>query len=508
MMDNDFDPMEKKESPSTEQAQDSLDLQTVTPPAEEEVSMKEDATGHTTPEESTHMDAPAEEPVAEELSQTEPEKTSAPLDEDEDLTNFYNFHPGYSPAPNGRPPKSSGNGSLAVVLVCVAVFISLLGLAVVGIFGLGFDGLSSLTGSSPSDSSHNTSSDPSGDVSSGSSVGSSDGSHSYSSGDLDLILGSVASSTENQAGVLVAQKVTPSIVGVLTYEEYRGEYEMVGSGSGIILSKDGFIVTNQHVIEGADKVAVTLYSDNGMNEEDSYIAEVVGEDSTTDIALLKIDATNLTPAEFADSSQILVGETVFAVGNPGGLELSSSISQGLISGVNRNLGNTSLIQTDVAINPGNSGGALVNVYGQVIGITSEKIVSVSSVSAEGLGFAIPSNVAAPIIEELLAHGYVTGRVALKVTIRVYSDALAQMEGLPEDCRLMVDSVEEGSHAQEAGVKSGLFVTHFNGVSVSTLDDLKAQRDLCKAGDTVTLTLYNPNSKKSKDVSFVLEEDRG
>ncbi len=424
------------------------------------------------------------------------------VDDDDDLTNFYNFHPGYNPADNNKKP---GSGNIAVTVICIVVFLCLIGLAAVGILGLGNGGLPSILDTSSSLPSEGTSSSkPSSDASD---TTSSD-THSYAPGDLDINVGSVASSNENQVGVRVAKKVCPSVVGVLTYDKTQGDYELMGSGSGIILSEDGFIVTNQHVIDGADKVAVALYTNQGMTEEDSYIAKVVGQDSTTDIALLKIEATGLVPAEFVETSQVLVGETVFAVGNPGGIELSASISQGLVSGLNRNLGSTSLIQTDVAINPGSSGGALVNVHGQVIGITSEKIVSVSSISAEGLGFAIPTDVALPILDELLTHGYVTGRVALKVTIRMYTDAYAQMEGLPDACRLYVDSVEKDSNAAKAGVKKGFFITKFNGQTVTTLDELKAERDKCKAGDTVDLTLYDPDKKIEKTVSFILEEDRG
>lgn len=493
MLDNEFDPMDQKNTPS---------------PADNEGASTTETAGSNTAE--TPSDAPvnAGEESARPLEEADGDAPSSSPDDDEDLTNFYNFHPGYNPPPNASSPKSSGNGNLAVILVCVLVFLCLIGLAVVGTLGLGMGGLPSIL-----DGSSNTSQETSLDGSStGSSLSSSEnnssGTHSYTEGDLDINLGSVASSTENQTGVLVAKKVCPSVVGVLTYDEYRGEYELIGSGSGIILSEDGFIVTNQHVIDGADKVAVALYSDVGMNEEDSYLAEVVGEDATTDIALLKIDTTGLIPAEFVNTDQVLVGETVFAVGNPGGIELSASISQGLVSGLNRNLGSTSLIQTDVAINPGSSGGALVNVHGQVIGITSEKIVSVSSVSAEGLGFAIPTNVALPILDELLTHGYVTGRVALKITVRVYTDAYAQMEGLPENCRLCVDSVEEGSNAAQAGLREGYFITHFNGVSIHALEELKTERDKCSTGDTVKLTVYIPESKNTKEVSFVLEEDRG
>lgn len=416
---------------------------------------------------------------------------------------YYDFRGGYtSPdgSGNGGKPPKNNSSTVIVIVVCVAVFLLLAGLAVIGILGLGLGGLPSLTGSDVQSGVQSATSQADGIPS---------GVHSYSGDDLDISISDVASSTAEQTGVVVANKVCPSIVGVLNYESDRtGGYTLLGTGSGIILSEDGFIVTNYHVIEGADMVAVTLYSESGMSESDSYIADVVGGDSTTDIALLKINVSGLIPAEFADSDQILVGETVYAVGNPGGLELSASITQGLISGINRNLGTMGFIQTDVAINPGNSGGALVNVYGQVIGITSEKIISVSDISAEGLGLAIPSNLAVDIVQMLLEYGYVPGRISLGITVTAYTDAYAEAIGLPDGCRLFVESVEPGSNAAGAGLESGVFITQVNGQPVASVDQLRSERDKCLPGDSISLTVYSPGAGQYYTVTFIAEEDRG
>ena len=421
-----------------------------------------------------------------------------PKDEDEEWKGFYNFHPGYDPS---KPPKKD-SGGLIVGLICAAVFLGLTALAVLGITRLGGKDLSGQGGQS-SDVTSSVSSAPSEPTSSQATPA-----PTYKPEDLPLDLEDVESSTDDQDGVIVAKKVCPSIVGVLKYEKFQDGYQIKGSGSGIILSEDGFIVTNQHVIEGAAKVAVTLYSEDGMNESDSFVAQVVGQDATTDIALLKIETTGLTPASFADSDQLQPGERVYAIGNPGGLDFYASISEGLVSGLNRPLDDLTFIQTDVAINPGSSGGALVNVYGQVVGITSEKIVTVSDVSAEGLSFAIPTSVAMPILRDLLENGYVLGRVSLRITVDAYSDAHASIEGWPEGCRLCVNSVASGSNAEKAGVRKGLFIIKVGGVPVKTMKELRAERDKVAAGQTITLTLYDHKTKKTTDVSFILEEDRG
>ena len=219
--------------------------------------------------------------------------------------------------------------------------------------------------------------------------------------------------TVSTGGKLSATEVykltSPSVVGIVQYQ-YSYSFEPAGSGSGIILSDDGYIVTNAHVIDGAETVKVVLYN------EEEYEAKIIGADTRTDIAVLKIEANNLVEAEFGDSSQIEIGETVYALGNPGGLSLQSSFTDGMISGLNRvittddSIYSMTVLQTSAAINPGNSGGALINEYGQVIGITSAKIISTDY---EGIGFAIPTETAKPIIEEIITKIFLNLMEAMK-----------------------------------------------------------------------------------------------
>ena len=200
----------------------------------------------------------------------------------------------------------------------------------------------------------------------------------------------------------------PSIVGITVYTQ-KSSISPSGWASGIIMSEDGYILTNAHVVSNAAAVSVEL--DNG----ESYVADVIGYDTKTDLAVMKIDAEGLTPAEFGNSDELRVGERVVVIGNPGGRELSGSAAQGIVSGVNRSLSadsySTSYIQTDAAINPGNSGGALANAYGQVVGISSARL---ASYDYENICFAIPINTAKPIVEQIKATGSFT-RAYLGIT---------------------------------------------------------------------------------------------
>ena len=241
----------------------------------------------------------------------------------------------------------------------------------------------------------------------------------------------------------VVQKVRPSVVGVIT-ESFQ-TYSTSSTGSGIILSEDGYIVTNNHVVEGGDSIAVTL--DDG----ETYAAELIGTDVKSDIAVLKIDAQNLPAAEFGDSSQVEVGEAAIAIGNP--LGLNGTVTAGIISAVDREIqvgsSNMVLLQTDASINPGNSGGALLNEYGQVIGVNSAKI---SSEDSEGLGFAIPSNTVEPIVEELIDKGYVSGRPLTGISGRNVSALAAAFYNIPQG--ILVDQVAPESDAAAKGLTAG------------------------------------------------------
>lgn len=290
-----------------------------------------------------------------------------------------------------------------------------------------------------------------------------------------------------------AQKVQPSAVGIVAYVQssqsiFGGEQSQ---GSGIILSKNGYIVTNAHVVAGATSVKVVL------NDDSEYNATIVGTDEKTDLAVLKVEADNLTPAEFGNSDQLEIGEQVITVGNPGGLELAGSVTVGYVSALNRPIttttGNTiNCIQTDAAINPGNSGGALVNTYGQVIGINSQKI---AATEFEGIGFAISINEAQPIINDLIEHGYVTGRVKMGITMQILDQFTAQMNGYVPGVGVV--SVEQNSPASKAGLVPGDIITEIDGESVVTQESLANILAKHKPGDVITLTVYRQSQRYGK-----------
>lgn len=277
----------------------------------------------------------------------------------------------------------------------------------------------------------------------------------------------------------VVKKAMASVVGIEA-EFYTG-YVTARTGSGVILSSDGYIMTNSHVISGCDSINVTL--DTGTE----YAAFVVGDDVYSDIAVLKIDAEDLCPAALGDSDQVQVGQPAIAIGNPTGY-LQGTTTFGIISGVDRNMlvNNTvmNLLQTDAAINSGNSGGPLLNQSGQVIGINSAKI-SISGY--EGLGFAIPINTARPIAEELVRNGSVTSRPVLGVACHRLSSMASSFYGLPQG--LYITGIAPGSGAAEAGLQSGDVITHINGTLVENLSSAAKLRDKYSAGDTISVTIF-------------------
>ncbi len=290
----------------------------------------------------------------------------------------------------------------------------------------------------------------------------------------------------------IVKKVMPSVVGITT-TTFQGE----GSGSGIVFSTDGYIVTNQHVIDGAESITVTL------SDETEYQANIVGQDEKTDLAVLKIKANGLTAAEVGNSDNLVQGETVLVIGNPLGETLSGSTTQGIISALGREIEIDGRImhyvQTDAAINPGNSGGPLVNSAGQVVGVTSAKI---SSSTTEGLGFAIPINVAVPVIEELINNGYVSGRPLIGISGENITAQTASIYNLPEG--VYVRYVDPESGAYKGGILQGDIITGINGTEIKTISELNNQRDNFKAGDTVTLSVYRGG--KTLEIKVVLGED--
>lgn len=300
----------------------------------------------------------------------------------------------------------------------------------------------------------------------------------------------------------IAEKVKPSVVGVVQYQYNSQSIAASGEGSGVIMTSDGYIITNAHVIEDASGIKVVL------NNGEEYEARIVGSDTRTDLAVIKIDAENLTAAEFGDSDALKDGQKVVAIGNPGGLTFAGSVTQGIISGTNRivssDYGDMEYIQTDAAINPGNSGGALVNEYGQVIGINSAKI---SDTDYEGIGFAIPMNSAKPIIDDLIQNGRVTGRVMLGIYNPIDVDEIAaRVYGVPTG--VQITSTDPNSDLAQKGVIAGDIITAINGTAISSTSDIRNIIDDFKVGDSVTLSVYRRTQQGDKtfDVSVTLMED--
>lgn len=282
------------------------------------------------------------------------------------------------------------------------------------------------------------------------------------------------------------------------------------TGTGVIFTDNGYIVTNAHVIYDsehgggkAESVSVLLC------DESTCDAEIIGYDRDCDLAVLKIDETGLTAAQFGDSDELRLGESVIAIGNPLGFELKDTVTGGMISGLDRNITINdkpmTLIQTDAAINSGNSGGPLINKYGQVIGINSSKMsaYSFSEASIEGIGFAIPSNEAAKIIDDIMAFGYVTGKPQLGISCQDVTETISQMYGMP--IGVYVTAVTEGSAAESAGLRSGDIIIAVEGEKVETSEELTNEKNKYSAGDTIELTFMR--SGEEHTVKLTLDEVR-
>ncbi len=300
----------------------------------------------------------------------------------------------------------------------------------------------------------------------------------------------------------IASNVGPSVVGIscrTQYTSFFGQvFEQSGSGSGIILTSDGYIATNNHVIEDASGISVIT------NTGEEYNARIIGTDAKTDLAIIKIEATDLRAAMLGDSSNCQVGELAVAIGNPLGQELAGTVTVGVISAVNRSIESSdgtkmTLLQTDAAINPGNSGGALVNAYGEVIGINSMKF---SGEGVEGIGFAIPANDAKPILADLISDGYVKGRPLIGISVRQISNEIASVNNLPRG--LYVAEVSVGGAADKAGIKKGDVITAVNGVAVSTTQEINEIRDQHQVGDTLVFDVSRDNRLLTFNV--ILQED--
>lgn len=317
----------------------------------------------------------------------------------------------------------------------------------------------------------------------------------------------------------VAKKVIPSVVCIQNYQRSNNnsmfffgggaqsgdagdEVSPASEGSGIIATSDGYIITNAHVVEGASSLKVIL------SDGTSYEAQLVGSDSITDLAVIKIDATGLQAAEFGSSGDLEVGDSVMAIGNPGGLELSSSVTQGIVSALNRQITNSETgytmdcIQTDTAINPGNSGGALVNMYGQVVGINSSKIVAEGY---EGLGFAIPIDDAQSVISNLKEYGYVKDRAVLGITGQYLDSMSARFYGLTSG--MYVASISNES-VSNAGITQGCIITKIDDTNITSSSTITSYVSKLKPGDKVTLTVVNDLTGRTFTADVTLVQASG
>ena len=274
--------------------------------------------------------------------------------------------------------------------------------------------------------------------------------------------------------------------------------QSASSGSGFVITQDGYIVTNQHVVSGASSVNVTLY--NG----DTYPATVVGGDSDYDVAVLKIEANGLQAVTLGKSADVNVGDTVMAIGNPLG-ELTFSMSGGMVSCVNRaiNVSGTpfNMIQTDASINPGNSGGPLMNLYGEVVGIVSAKYSSYSDTTVEGIGFAIPISDVQTIITDIMENGQVTDKAYMAIKAGSMTEQMAAQYNIDVTQGVFVYAVEKGGAGEKAGLQLGDVITKLNDTDITSMSDLSMAKKGFKAGDTVTLTVWRGGQEITLSLTF-------
>ena len=394
---------------------------------------------------------------------------------------------GYGYAPSGQQPlqystpvtrKSSG-GKIAAIVVAAVLTIGLLGLGAAALFRTGFDSTGSGSGTVQNDGSAVT----------------------FNEVETPKTDTTVGSAGDLLTPAQVAAKVRPSIVSVVTVDNVSYMSSNSGEGSGIILRSDGYIVTNSHVIGDSSKYDVSVITSDGQ----SYDAKVVGYDVKSDLAVLKINATGLPECELGDSSQLVLGDYVMAIGNPGGRQFAGSVTLGIVSGVDRiidteNTESTSAmryIQTDAAINPGNSGGALVNMYGLVIGINTSKI---AASGYEGMGFAIPSVKVKEIVTDLINYGYVEGRVKLGITCVTISSAY-ESQGIPAGLQIYDINSDSDMNGK---VQKYDIITHCDGKRITELSALQDIMVTKKPGDTIRLTIYRPATTTSASQEFEID----
>jgi serine protease Do len=298
----------------------------------------------------------------------------------------------------------------------------------------------------------------------------------------------------------IYEEVSPAVVGITAYQNG----EKYSWGTGVVFTSSGYIITNTHIIEGCDAVTVTF------SDGTERTALLIGADTTSDIAVLYLEGTGYAYAVFGDSDELRVGDTAIAIGNPLGEAYAGTMTNGIISAINRNVTynghNMTLLQTNAALNEGNSGGPLVNAYGQVVGITNMKIMSSYYATVEGIGFAIPSTVVKQIADQLIANGVVSGYPTIGIVAGSVSSEAQRLYDLPEG--VYVSQVSDGSDAQAKGLQVGDIILAVNGQSVTTVAEVNAIKDEFSVGDALTLTIYRDGETFDMDIVLVDKGDLG
>ncbi len=316
------------------------------------------------------------------------------------------------------------------------------------------------------------------------------------------------SSSETTVATQVYQKASDSVVCITSYDQ-NGDYitSAEGEGSGIILTEDGYIATNSHVVNDSKKTGVMV----SLRDDRQYLGTIIGIDKKTDLAVIKIDEKGLKPAEFADSDKLTIGELSFALGNPGGSEFANSLTKGTVSALNRVLSgsiHTKYIQTDAAINPGNSGGALLNEFGQVIGMNTAKLVATDY---EGMGFAIPSNTVLEIVNKIIKYGYVNDRGTIGIEGKTCDLYMSKVNNVPQG--MLITKIDKSGPVAETNAKANDIITEINGVEVKSTYDVIDELKKYRPNDKISIKLFRPaKDKQSKaysfDISIRLKADTG
>ena len=389
----------------------------------------------------------------------------------DDQLNSFQYHSGpQQPVQEMKPVKKNHVG---LRITALALCCALLGGAVGG-------GVAYYAGNRPGETSVNVSSRPATQVS------------------VNTVDGKNAMSDAEVYAAGVNSVVSINVTGTSGTNFFGQAVQTASAGSGFILTKDGYIVTNYHVVKDGETVKVTLYSG------DEYEAKYVGGDEDYDIAVIKVEATDLQPVTLGNSDSLNVGDHVLAIGNPLG-ELTFSMSGGMVSCVNRaiNVDGTpfNMIQTDASINPGNSGGPLFNQYGEVVGIVSAKYSSTGNESVEGLGFAIPINDVFAMIQDIMTNGYVTNKPYLGVTAGTMTEQMAAQYRYDITSGVFIYSVEEDSAADQAGLKMGDVITKVDDTAITSMEDLTVAKKQYSAGDTCTLTVYREGQETTVELTW-------